>query len=165
MQIFHYFPMCTNASCRIKLAQHDAATPVLQSWDVVFRLASFSYFSPSVTVIIVTKHYILVWSDNSRCCSNLKTISLGSICCNADFHVAFGEMAFLLRGFQSIGTELVSLWIITLWPAAATIFRPRFSFVLGSIYYLKQKMLIIRWENLRTHIKAFSHGMHTICIV
>ena len=52
-----YFLKCTSRSWRKTPPEHDAATPVLHSWDGVLRLAGFRFFSPNVTMVI--------WSNSS----------------------------------------------------------------------------------------------------
>uniref|UniRef100_A0A8C7S268 Uncharacterized protein n=1 Tax=Oncorhynchus mykiss TaxID=8022 RepID=A0A8C7S268_ONCMY len=50
-----YFVKCTSPACSKAPQQHNAATPVLHSWDGVLRLASLPLFPPSIMMDIVAK--------------------------------------------------------------------------------------------------------------
>ena len=50
-----YFVKCTSTSCSKAPTQHDAATPVLHSWDGILWLASLPLFPPNITMVIMAK--------------------------------------------------------------------------------------------------------------
>ena len=52
-----YFVKCTSPSCSKAPPQHDAATPVLHSWDGVLRLAILRLFPPNITMVIMAKQF------------------------------------------------------------------------------------------------------------
>jgi hypothetical protein len=52
-----YFEKFTSPSCSKAPPQHDAATPVLHSWDGVLWLASVHLFPPNIVMVIMAKQF------------------------------------------------------------------------------------------------------------
>ena len=60
-----YFVKCSSPSCSKAAAQHDAATPVLHTWDGVLWLASLPLVPDNITMVIIAKQCFFLSSDQT----------------------------------------------------------------------------------------------------
>ena len=97
--------------------KHDAAPPVLHSWDDVLRLASFPLFPSNVTLVIMAKQFNFSFIRPQDMSPKIK-VFLSMYICKLIwlFYVAIEVMSStLLQGVSAhVGTGLVWLWIMTL---------------------------------------------------
>ena len=109
-----YFVKCPRPSCSKAPPQHDAATPVLHSWDGVLWIENLPLFPPNITMVIMAKQfyfYLIRQEDISP-----KKYDL----CR---HVQFQTVVWLLYGgFGAVASSLLSglsgyvdIGLVSLW--------------------------------------------------
>ena len=101
-----YFVKCTSPSCSKTPPQHDAATPVLHSWDGVLRLASLPLFPPNITMVIMAKQFY--FSKNYNLCPHVQLQTVVWLIYDG-FGAVVSSLQRGLSGYIHIG--LVLLWI------------------------------------------------------
>ena len=108
-----YFVKCTSHSCSKAPSQHYAATPVLDGWDGILRLASLPLYPPNTTLVFMAIMAIYVetrghFSKKFYLCHHVQLHTVVWL-----FYGGFGAVAFpllsSLSGYVDIG--LVLLWI------------------------------------------------------
>jgi hypothetical protein len=137
-----YFVKCTSPSCSNAPPQHDAASPVLHSWDGILRLASLPLFPPNITTVIMGNSSIFVSSDQRTFHQKARSLSP---CAVANRRLAI-FMAVLEEWLLPFWKRLCryricfTLDIDTFVPVSHSIFTRYFAVVMGLICTFRTKV-------------------------
>ncbi|MEQ2184417.1 hypothetical protein GOODEAATRI_007721 [Goodea atripinnis] len=116
--------------------QHDAATPVLERWDGILRLASFFQI---VRIVIMTKHLNLSCIRPQEMSPKLVAFLPECINCNLSFSCDFWSNGLFLAFCSCRYGPYFTSDNDALPPASPSIFTRWFAFVLGLIHTLCTK--------------------------
>ena len=100
-----HFVKCNSPSCSKSPPQHDSATPVLQDWDDVLRLASLPF-------LLQTQQRSL-WPNSSIFVSSDQRTFLQKVWSLSPCAIANCSLAFLNVSFGAVASSLISgrLWL------------------------------------------------------
>ena len=140
-----YFVKCISPSCSKAPPQHDAATPVLHSWDGVPLLASLPLFPPNITMFIMTKQFYFcflrpedIFPNKYNLCPHVQFQTVVWLFLwrfwSSGFFLA--ERPFRLCRYRTCFTVDIDTFV----PVSCSIFTRSFAVVLGLICTFRTKV-------------------------